>query len=42
MEKYYLIKKYWDLVNKGYINNPTKLTYYDDIVDWSLDEFTNE
>lgn len=42
MEKYHLIKKYWDLVKQGHIKHDSSLSYYDDVADWSLENMTNE
>lgn len=42
MDKYYLIKHYWDLVKQGHIKHDSTLTYYDDVADWSLDNMSDE
>jgi hypothetical protein len=42
MDKYRLIKKYWDLVKQGHIKHDSSLTYYDDVADWALENMSNE
>lgn len=42
MDKYRLIKKYWDLVKQGHIKYDSSLTYYDDVADWALENMSNE
>lgn len=42
MEKYYLIKRFYELKKEGWIRSPGNLDHYDDVADWSLENMTNE
>lgn len=42
MNKYYLLKQYWDLVKKGWIKHDYALADYDDVVDYSLENMSDE
>ena len=42
IEKYHLIKKYWDLVKQGHIKHESSLSFYEDIADWSLENMSDE
>ena len=42
MEKYHLIKRYYELKKRGWIKVPGNLDYYDDVADWALENFSND
>lgn len=43
MEKYHLIKRYWELVKEGHIQHDSSaLEWYNDVADWSLENMSDE
>lgn len=43
MEKYHLIKHYWDLVKEGHIkHDASSIEWYNDVADWSLENMSDE
>lgn len=42
MEKYHLIKRFYDLKKQGWIKSSGNLDRYDDIADWALENMSNE
>ena len=43
MEKYHLVKHYWDLVKQGHIKHDySALEWYNDVADWSLENMSDE
>ena len=43
MEKYHLIKHYWDLVKEGHIKHDnSSIEWYNDVADWSLENMSDE
>lgn len=42
MEKYYLLKRYYELVKMGYIKADFILSHYEDVIDHALEEMSDE
>lgn len=42
MDKYHLIKRYFELVKQGLIKHNNTLEYYEDVADYALEEMTDE